>query len=443
MLPLLEAKTAFFDSLRSTNFSISIVVRARRVSEALVLTQPRLLTGLAVPVGETDLERFVGLHGDEYVSMVQVGGECLGVYTFYAHSREQAKEVTNAFGAGIGIGGIGVSPHLISQIQKVSRSSGMNASFHSPVLGLKNHSPLTSDTLIEFASSFSALSLDDPKVLTLETTGYEQVPELVVAFSSVTANRRLFTGNEIQDGLLRDQQRLLELLHQNDWVGGTYDTYGIARPKELVSSRKQIEADLKSIKVVMSGYLLHPTAPVKVPDMPALEAGSPEPNVKVIDGDTMGGNGGDAFTYADRATAIRTRKRLAEVGLRTGSRVDQIRLTYERKGDALAGADSRTEEHGGSGGTEAGQLQLEAGDSNRRIEWETGTQIDKIFLNSAGRRIGGGGDAGIMRPDLEVPEDRVLLGFSGRIGGRGGNQEVVSLTPVFAVFGPIKWQPLN
>ena len=280
-------------------------------------------------------------------------------------------------------------------------------------------------------------------MLTLETTGYEQVPELVVAFSSVTANRRLFTGNEIQDGLLRDQQRLLELLHQNDWVGGTYDTYGIARPKELVSSRKQIEADLKSIKVVMSGYLLHPTAPVKVPDMPALEAGSPEPNVKVIDGDTMGGNGGDAFTYADRATAIRTRKRLAEVGLRTGSRVDQIRLTYERKGDALAGADSRTEEHGGSGGTEAGQLQLEAGDSNRRIEWETGTQIDKIFLNSAGRRIGGGGDAGIMRPDLEVPEDRVLLGFSGRSGGRGGNQEVVSLTPVFAVFGPIKWQPLN
>jgi hypothetical protein len=397
---------------------------------------------MAVPDGEAELDAFVRLHGDGFVSTARIGGECLGIYTFYAQSREKSKEVADTIGAGLTIGGIGVGPQLMRRIQEVARSSGMNVSFHSHVLGLKTHPPLTSDTLIDFASNFSTLRLDDPKVLTLETTGYEQVPELAKVFGSVAANRRLFSGDEIQEGLLRKRQRLLELRHQNDWVGGTYDTYGIARPAELNSNRSQIDADLESIKDVMSGYLRHPTAPVVSPDMPALAVGTPDLNVKVIDGDTMGGIDGEAFTYSDRVTAIRSRKRLTAVGLRTGSRVDQISLTYEREGDALSGADSRQEEHGGTGGHEAGVLQLGPGESIRRIECETGTQVDKLFLSGAGQRIGGGGNAGIKRPDLIVPEDRVLLGFSGRIGGRGDRQEVVALTPVFAVFGPLIWQPV-
>lgn len=357
-LPILQAKTEFLESLQTTIFSLSVVVRARRVSGALTLIQPRLQAGVAVPDGEDELDAFVRLHGDGFVSTARVGGECLGIYTFYAQSREKSKEVADAIGAGLTIGGIGVGPQLMSRIQEVASSSGMNVSFHSHVLGLKTHPPLTSDTLIDFASSFSALSLDDPKVLAVETTGYEQVPELAEIFGSVAANRRLFIGDEIQEGLLRKRQRLLELRHQNEWVGGTYDTYGIARPAELTINHRQIDADLESIKDVLSGYLSHPTAPVVLPDMPALATGSPELNVKVIDGDTMGGNGGEAFTYADRVTAIRTRKRLTAVGLRTGSRVDQIRLTYEREGDALSGADSRQEEHGGNGGHDAGVLQL-------------------------------------------------------------------------------------
>lgn len=42
----------------------------------------------------------------------------------------------------------------------------------------------------------------------------------------------------------------------------------------------------------------------------------------------MGGNGGAPFAFPGRADAIRRRQRLVKVGLRTGSRVDQIRLGY-------------------------------------------------------------------------------------------------------------------
>lgn len=439
-LPVLQAKSTFLESLQTTIFSLSLVVRARRLTAALSLTQPRLRPEVDMPVSEADLEAFVRLHGDGYVSMARVGGECLGVYTFFAQSRQQANEVARSFGAGLSIGGFGVSPQLMSRIEEASRNSGVNVSFRSHVVGLSSHPPLTQETLLEYASGFGALQLDDPKVLSLETNGYEQVLELADVFGGVAANRRLLLGDGIQEGVLRRRQRLLELRHQLDWVGGTYDTYGIVRPAELDQSLQQLAADLQTIREVELRYREHPTSPLTMPDLPSLMVGCPQLNVRVIDGEPLGGSGGEAFTYADRVTAIRSRTRLAAVGLRTGSRVDQIRLTYEHEGDALSGAEPRQECYGGEGGAEAGVLQLGPGESIRRIEAETGTQVDRIFLSGAGQRIGGGGDEGIRRPDLIVPEDRVLLGFSGRIGGRGGRRELVALTPVYAEFGPLRWQ---
>lgn len=441
-LPMLQAKATFLESLQTTIFSLSLVVRARRVTAALTLTQPRLRPEVAVPLSEADLETFVRLHGDGYVSMARVGGECLGVYTFFAQSRQQANEVARSFGAGLSIGGFGVSPQLMSRIQEASRSNGVNVSFRSHVVGLSSHPPLTQETLLEFASGFGALQLDDPKVLSLETNGYDQVLELADVFGGVAANRRLLLGDGIQEGVLRRRQRLLELRHQIDWVGGTYDTYGIVRPAELDQSLQQLAADLQTIREVELRYREHPTSPLTMPDLPSLMVGCPQVNVSVIDGEPLGGSDGEAFTYADRATAVRSRTRLAAVGLRTGSRVDQIRLTYEHEGDALSGAEPRQECYGGEGGAEAGVLQLGPGESIRRIEAETGTQVDRIFLSGAGQRIGGGGGAGIRRPDLVVPEDRVLLGFSGRIGGRRGRRELVAMTPVYAVFGPLRWHPV-
>ena len=81
-LQLLKAKQDFRDSLRTTAFSLSLVVWARQVAAALEVGQTHLLDGLAVPAGPAELEVFVALHGDGFVAAAEVGGECHGVFTF-------------------------------------------------------------------------------------------------------------------------------------------------------------------------------------------------------------------------------------------------------------------------------------------------------------------------------------------------------------------------
>ena len=148
----------------------------------------------------------------------------------------------------------------------------------------------------------------------------------------------------------------------------------------------------------------------------------------------MGGNGGAPFAFPGRADAIRRRQRLVEVGLRTGSRVDQIRLRYAAEEDPL-----EPELHGGGGGGDRGVLQLAEGVVIRRIEGLSGSRVDRLFLNSSdGQCIGGGGDAGDRPIDWTVPEDCVVLGFSGRSG-----RELDGLRAVVARFGPLIWQPLE
>ena len=123
-----------------------------------------------------------------------------------------------------------------------------------------------------------------------------------------------------------------------------------------------------------------------------------------------------------------------EVGLRTGSRVDQIRLRYAGE-DASPGM----EVHGGGGGGDRGSLQLGEGVTLRRIEGLSGTRVDRLFLTSSdGRRIGGGGTAGDRPLDWSVPEGAVVLGFSGRSG-----RELDALRAVVARFGPLIWRDVG
>ena len=114
--------------------------------------------------------------------------------------------------------------------------------------------------------------------------------------------------------------------------------------------------------------------------------------------------------------------------------MDQIRLRYAGEGDPL-----EPELHGGGGGGDRGVLQLAEGVTIRRIEGLSGSRVDRLFLSSSdGQRIGGGGDAGNRPVDWAVPEDSVVLGFSGRSG-----RELDGLRAVVARFGPLSWQPLE
>lgn len=79
-VPLLRARQTFLESLRTTVFSVSVVVQARRVVAALTGEDVTCRPDLPIPTTSAELEAFVAAHGDSWVQTVWVGGQMQGIY---------------------------------------------------------------------------------------------------------------------------------------------------------------------------------------------------------------------------------------------------------------------------------------------------------------------------------------------------------------------------
>lgn len=440
-IPLLKARQQFFESLRTTVFSVSLVVQARRVLKALEVVDPGLMAGIELPADSAALDAFVARFGDSYVSSLRLGGEVQGVYTFFAQTREEARQVERAFGGAVAVSGLTLGPELQRKASEVTSSTGVNSGFRVAVRGLVSTPPLTTPEELEaFARDFGSLTLDRPEQLELETRGYETVPELRPVFAAVAENRTVFLGDSFgEEGLLRKRLRLQEIRNQSQWVKETYALYGIDLDPSLATNRVQLNADLKAINALAQRYSEAPSTPVNAPDLSSLNTGSPRLNVRVVDGELMGGGGGVEFEYTDRAHAVDRRQRLVKVGLRAGGRVDQIKLSYQQSAGLFPEKEKDWDvQFGGDGGSDKGSIDLAEGVSIERIHAITGTRVDLLRLTTSdGQTIGGGGTAGDRTLDWTRPTNSVVLGFRGR-----SKAELDALQAVIAEFGPLRWEPV-
>jgi len=445
-LPLLGAKMAFFSSLRTTVFSLSVVVHAWRVTGSTWLSHPRLRADLSPPRTERELLEFVMLYGDSYLSSVEMGGECIGVFTFRAESREQAERVERALGVGGLINGLQIGIDLKSTLESASRSSSIDFNFSYDVWGCKDIPALTPDTLVPYALGFSRRNIDQPILMDLAVEGYENVPEIGAAFLPVAANRGLFTRRE---GLLRKRQRLQELINQMDATESTLATYGVtlSDTEALAANRRLAQNDLDRLDGLMRTYHGAPAAPLQEPELASLAMGSPRILAKVREEPAThislnGGAKGQPFAFPyERSTAVQHQVRLAGIGLEAGWRVDKLRLRYSSN---LAGELRREESHGGDLGHNLGDISFGPGEGIRAIYSEFGTNIDKLRLETDQGVLESLGDKGDkQRPvNWRRAPGEVVLGFSGRsddvpTGALFGLQAVV------ARFEGITWEPID
>ncbi|MCG8922997.1 jacalin-like lectin [Lentzea sp. CC55] len=138
--------------------------------------------------------------------------------------------------------------------------------------------------------------------------------------------------------------------------------------------------------------------------------------------DTSGGPHGTAFTDVP---SVPLGQRVTKVGLRSGSRVDQVGLTF---------ADGTAFSHGGSGGT-VQELALAEGEHLKSVTLHSGqrdgrTRIFRAaFTTSAGRTLAGGGTTSASTT-YTAPDGWQIAGFHGRAGS-----EVDSLGVVFTRIG--------
>ncbi|MFM1798056.1 MAG: hypothetical protein RLZZ117_334 [Cyanobacteriota bacterium] len=441
-LPLLRAQQTFFESLRTTVFSVSVVVQARRVVAALACEDISCRPDLAIPASPAELDAFVAAHGDSWVQTVWIGGQMQGVYTLYAQSREQARDVALSLDALVRSGPVSLGPSFSQQLRAVAKDSNVNVRFQVSISGLANPPAITEDTMAAFASGFGAIELDKPEVLALQTLGYEEVPQLREVFQPVARNRIQLCGRGSSNpGWLRQWQRLREIVNQCDWVETTLASYGVPLDPSLAPNRERLRADLHAIEGLCAHYQDSPSTPLPALALEGLAIGSPQLRVRLSDGDVMGGGGGAPFRYQDRENAVRRRRRLVQVGLRAGNRIDQIRLRYQQ--DPVGAADEWINEtHGGEGGSDLGAIELAPGVGLTRIKAHTGIpngRVDALWLFSGdGQRIGGGGTKGNTPLDWSAAPNQVVLGFSGRSAA-----ELDSLWAVIATFEPLAWEPLR
>lgn len=437
-LPLLGGRLSFYRSLQTTIFSLSVVVRAWRSTSATRLSNPRLAPDVAAPQGEQDWRTFVRRHGDSYIDAQAMGGECVGVFTFRCENREQSEKVEQALRLGGLVSGVQLGANLHRSLENASRSSTIRYDFHYEVWGCSEIPALTPDTLVSYAMGFHAGLIDQPILLDLSCKGYETLPDMAPSFQAVAANRQLFTGNH---GLLRQEQRLREILNQCRWVEDTLAVYAQPADPSLIEGMERLRADLAEIAALRERYRQDPAAPLAAPTLEAVAVGSPRLQVQIRDGERMGGGGGEPFRYPDREHAVQRRRRLARVGLRSLARIDQIRLRYQQE---PTGADDEWIDavHGGEGGRDLGDIELPTGVTVARLEALSGVpngRVDRLRLTfSDGQSIGGGGDKGNTPLDWRPAPNQVLLGFNGR-----GKAELDALQAVIATFGPLAWEPLR
>jgi hypothetical protein len=441
-VPLLKARQEFFESLHTTVFSVSLVVQARRVVAAMACEEVACKPDLLLPTDGAALDAFVATYGDSFVQAVEVGGHMQGVYTLYAQTREQAKQVATAIELLVSTGTVSLGPSFSRDLKTLAKEANVNVSCQVSIAGLANPPQITEATMADFASGFGAIELDKPEVLALQTKGYEAVAALRNVFAPVAQNRSLLCGQGSTPGLLRQWQRLREIVNQCNWVEGTYAIYGVPQDPALVPNRQRLRADIRDIEALCQRYQQSPSTPLTPPLLKALQTGSPRLQVQLSDGPVMGGRGGEPFRYLDRENAIRRRRRLVQVGLRAGNRIDQIRLRYHQE-PAGEADEWLNASHGGEGGSDLGDLELATGVAITQIHAQSGIpngRVDQVlFTTSDGQRIGGGrAYTDDTELNWQAAANQVLLGFSGR-----SKAELDSLWALIATFAPLAWEPVR
>lgn len=437
-IPLLEYRQSFFETLHTTLFSVSLVVQARKVLAAMTTENVALKPD--VPIA--DLDVFVSLYGDTWAKSVVIGGQMQGIYTLYAQTKEQAQEVSSALDLLITNGTLTLGPTLSERMQTIAKEKKVNVSFRVSVSGLKQPPRLTESNLEEFAQNFCTRELDNPIVLSLDTLGYERVPHLTRLFSPVSQNRQLLSVGGVKPSLRRQWQRLHEMVNQCDWIKETYRIYGIPHDPLLAENREAMMEDCRKIQGLCILYNESPSTPLTEPVLESLQKGNPRLRVTLQDGDTLGGGGGYPFDYKDRENAVRRRRRLVELALNAGNRIDQIRLRYHQ--EPVGNPDELIDEsHGGSGGQWLPTLEIGSGVRIARITSHTGIpggRVDQleIFTTDGQKRCGGTPYNGDTKKDWQAESNQVILGFYGRSGS-----ELDSLTPVVATFNLLDWEPVN
>lgn len=431
----IDQKMSFMSSLKVTTYSISVTVFSRHISGTRSMSDVKFKSGIVVPGTDAQVNDFVRYYGDSFVSTVTEGGEYFAVYTFYSQTREeQTKLVTSLQANGI-FDGVSVGGSLQTAMNNFLKTTTINYSFRQMVSGIKNPAlPMPAD-FIDYAVKFPSLTLDAPVLVGLSSSGYESVPGVGSAFAKVAANRLYFNGDSVVGGVTGSLVSIVQISNQMAWVSKIYAFYANYRDAKLEADKTTVDADITAIHDQMTAFASTATAsftPLTPEKLKSLQNGTPVLSYSVGTSGAWGGGGGGPFTDVDPNTYIQKQTCITALKLRSGSRVDQLSVTYQNIDKQWVAV------HGGSGGGEGSILQLLAGQFVTKVWGRSGSRVDQVnFQITDGRTVGGGGSGGGAF-SWAPPDGNFVMGFQGRSGS-----ELDCIQVWYAHFNPANWLPVS
>jgi hypothetical protein len=369
-------KLNFIHKLQISTYSLTIAVYASKVIDRQSRVDVRFKPSITIPRNAEEVNEFVRYYGDAFVSNLSRGGEYIAAYTFYCRSHEEQTQLKAELRACGIYSGVSIGGDLQLKIESIIKKVNIAYALEQEVTGLLNPKLPDESKLVEYAIGFPSLALDKPVVTAFETSGYETVPGSGNAFAKVAANRTYLTGNTIVGGLTSKLTRIDQAYNQMLWLADLYNFYNHYLDTTLQANSATAKADIKAILEQMNSFGTgsNPTATFPTLDLKALTNGTPILQFQPHRSPVWGGNGGAPFNDVDINSYLQRKTRLQSVGLRSGSRIDQIRTTFVEVGSSK----TTIATHGGSGGSDAGRLDLIPGQGITRISGRAGSRIDHL-----------------------------------------------------------------
>lgn len=426
----LDQKLSFFRSINVTTFSVSVTVFARQINARPTLTNYSLNDDVEVPTNNEELDNFVRLYGDSFLSSVSTGGEYFGVYTFFSQTQTERSALVASLQASGIIHGGSVGVNLQAALESFLSTTTTSYNFQQMISGVSNPSFPEAKDMVEYALCFPSICLDAPVMIGMSTTGYEKVPQIGQVFDVVAKNRHYFTGatGVINGGLTQQLVQINDIHRQMISLESIYSFYGGYDDITLRDYTALAVSDMNNIKAQMHEYPSNATKEFPTLSLESIENGTPSLSYKISFSDPHGGNGGLPFNDVDIATYLQSQTRITTLQLRSNSRIDLLITTYQNNNGTW------TTTHGSNNGDHSLQLQLLAGQFVAKVNGHAGRTIDLLRLESTSGHSISGGDDDSGEFIFTAPDNSILLGFRGRSG-----RALDRLQAVYAKFKDAVW----
>lgn len=438
----ISAKVNFVKELKLTQESICIVVKASDKQNIMNTNNVKFKNDIKAPETEEEAGEFVKKYGDAYISELVTGAEYYAVYAFICETSKQRTDLEAQFQAsGVSLFGGKLSASFQMKLENMSQSSSVNVTFQQIVSGFTNPHLPSQDQIIDYAISFFDRTIDQPAIISYNSTSYDHVPGFPAkVFDQINTNVKYFTDPNRQ--FTKNELEISGLISQCQEIESIYGHYKYKGDEKLIAVRQQAEKDLLKLEDQLNSYSSNPTGTYSIPELPSLASGKPtlQSSFKYSDLYGHGKNSeyGISFNDVNESSYFQNRTRLIAVKLGFEIVINNIETTYEYY-------DPRYQKHTyGNGRGDALQstfdLNLDSNSTIDSISGRSGNYIDKLeLISTTGNKITAGGGGGTSFR-CDIPTDYFVAGFRGVITKSPEYREcLMTFGAIFAKLLPATW----